>query len=823
MAVSVWFDVRHAMRQLRRRPAFTAMAVVTLALGIGVNSSIFALYNALNLRPLSVENPYELVEISVVLRTGQRVPMSFPMFRELTRRQTTLKSTIGWFGNLILNIEAEGRVDSATVMGVTGNFFSELGARPALGRLMLPSDVNVGTFNSSPVAVLGFAFWTRRYGADPTVVGRTVKVRGSPFTIIGVAPRGFKGLGLFAEPEITIPVTGYTLVSGGTESDYRDATNVLWMKMAGRLRPSVTLLESQAEFSAIWPGIKADVIPPSHSGLQRQNFLDLSLVVESIANGEERFLRQRFTLPLCFLLGISLIVLLMTCLNLASFMLPRIAGRAHELAVRRMFGASRWQLGRGVFVEVAIVAAVGGCCAVLFGYWTSSVVATAILSSGLGHANIDTSPDLRVLGFTAAAALLAAFVAALVPAWLATQGAIHDQLRSGSQSARGSGRLGRAFIIGQLALSAMLLTNAVLFSKSLVKLLIVEPGFQVDGIHVARFEVASRIRSRPASESYYPALLERVGAITGVNSVSISYRSLASNPFVQLVSSMDGEPMEGVPAAFNSVSPGFFDTLAIPIIKGRDFTWRDRNDSPRVAILNRLLARALFPSRDAMGQRIRIGTQPYRQDVEIVGIVPDAKLYGLKGVTPYSVFIPALQHGEPTVGGLLIVRGSGFVEDQLQLAVRSVGPDYISRIETLKQSFKNATNHERVIASLAAVLAGLALLVAGLGVGGLVAYTVSLRTRDIAVHFAVGATRPRIVRSIVWQVGSTAAMAIAIGIAGGIWSAGYARALLFEVSPADPVALVVVAALSLLVSVCACVLPILRIASMDTARALRVE
>ena len=344
-------DLRDSIRALRRTPAFTATAIVILALAIGANASIFALLNALTLRPLPYPHAEQLVSISTVFRSGSEAPLSFPMFVEFGRRQGILSSLIGWFGNVVLTVEADNDLAQGTIVGVTGNFFSELGVTPAVGRLFVPTDVDIDRFIAAPVAVLGYGFWQHRFGGDSRAIGQTVRVQGVPFTVVGIAPPGFKGFGLLAEPDVMVPLTTYPQLFRSGELNYATAGNVLWMKIAGRLRPGATVEQARAQLEALWPAIKAAVIPSTHAGAQRDNFLAMRLAVQSLVNGQESFLRRTFTQPLRFILGIALVVLLITSVNVASLMLRRVAGRAHELAVRTTLGASRWQASRRVLIE----------------------------------------------------------------------------------------------------------------------------------------------------------------------------------------------------------------------------------------------------------------------------------------------------------------------------------------------------------------------------------------------------------------------------------------------------------------------------------------
>jgi predicted permease len=568
----------------------------------------------------------------------------------------------------ILTIEAEGALTRGMVIGVTGNFHSELGALPTLGRLLALDDVNLDNFRSAPVAVLGYGFWQRRFGGQADVIGRTVRVQGVPFQVIGVAPRGFKGFGLLYEPDVTVPLTVNSDIFRNAQLNYPSAGNVLWMKTAGRLRRGASVEEARAQLEAVWPAIKSHIIPPTHAGAQRDNFLAIGLDVRSLATGQESFLRPQFTRPTHVVLAIALVVLLIASINLASLMLPYVASRSHELAVRAALGASRSRALRPILLQGSIVAVVGAISGLWLGYVASTAIPAVLLANVPIPVLLNTSPDLRVLTFTGVLAIAAALVCALPSAWVATRRDSRFYLQRSGYAVTDSRRLARLLVASQVALSVILLTNAGLFARSWQRLLATDLGFTTEGVVMAGLMTRPEVDQRPDNETYYPALVDRVRVIAGVERVS-----LAGGGLTQLVSLMTSEPADGIPAASNAVSPGFFSSLDVRIVQGRDFSWNDHARAPRVAILSQTLARRLFPDRNPIGQRARIGTQPYRQNLEVVGIAADMKLLNdIKAPHSYAAYVPALQLGEFTVGGQLIIRGT-ITENQLQRAVRSVG------------------------------------------------------------------------------------------------------------------------------------------------------
>ena len=811
-------DVRYATRALRQSPAFAATAVLTLTFAIGINVGIFATLNAVAFRRLPAPRPHELVRLSTSFRTGQEVPFSFPMFRELAARQKVIAPLIASWGDTLLTVKARGVLTTAVVTGVTASYYSELGAVPSAGRLLLPGDVNLNTLTASPVAVIGYAFWQRQYGGDASVIGTQLDVEGVPFTIVGIGPHGFKGFGLMVEPDVTLPLT---MGVGGVPRVF-DQAGLLWLRIAGRLGPEITLQQARVQLEAVWPAIKADIIPPTHAGAQRENFLSLPLRVESLATGHDAYLKT-FTRPLVVLQVLALASLLIACLNLASLMLRRIARQETDRAIRVALGARSWQAARHIAIEGGLIGVIGMVCALPLGLWASATITRVLLpNAGPVLPSFETGLDGQVFLFTALITVATGVLCGWLPAWSSARRDPVRLLKHATQSGIGSNRLLSVLVAGQLCLSIVLVTNGGLLVRSLQRVLTVDLGFDSDEVLRANFTTRPGINERPDRESYYPILLERVAALPGVSSVSVSRMVPGSPSFKQMVSPMTWEPTDGIISTANSVTTGFFGTLGIRIMAGRDFSWTDHARGPRVAILSEGLARRLFPDSDPLGQRIRIGTQPYRQSLEVIGIVADARVHDAKDASSYSAYIPELQESEGGVGGWLIVRGR---PDRVALehAVQSVGPDFVRSVEGVSDAFASAIASDRVTALLAGLFGLLTLLLAAIGVGGLFAYTVVLRTKEVAIRLALGAERRSIVTSIVREGLAIALAGIALGIGISLLSTRYLGAMLFDISPRDPLVLLGAPMLLAAVAICACLVPALRAASIDPTVGLRTE
>jgi predicted permease len=810
-------DVRYAARALRQSPTFAATAVLTLTFAIGMNVGIFATLNAIALRRIPAPRPHELVRLSTSFRTGQEVPFSFPMFRELSARQQAIAPLIASIGDTVLTVKARGMLTTAVVTRVTANYYSELGAIPSAGRLLLPGDVNLDALTGSPVAVIGYGFWQRQYGGDDLVLGTQLEVEGVPVTIVGVGPRGFKGFGLMVEPDVTLPLT---MDLGGGPKAF-DQAGLLWLRIAGRLRPQITLEQARRQLEAVWPAIKADIIPPTHAGAQRENFLSLPIHLESLATGHDSYLGT-FARPLVVLQVLALVALLIGCVNLAGLMLRRSARYETDRAIRMALGAHSWQAARHIVLEGSLIGIVGMVCALPVGLWASATITRVLLPTGPVPQSLDTGLDSRVFVFTALITVASGALCGWLPAWSSTRRHPQPFLKHSTQSGIGSNRLLRVLVAGQLCLSVLVVTNAGLLVRSLERVLAVDVGFDTDNLLRANFTTRPGIKERPDLASYYPVLLERVAALPGVSNVSVSRMVPGSPSFKQIVSPMMWGPTDGIISTSNSVTTGFFRTLGISIIAGRDFAWTDRATAPRVAILSDALARRLFPGSNPLGQRIRVGTQPYRQNLEVIGIVADARVHDAKDTSSYAAYIPELQDSEPTIGGWLIVRGRPDAA-ALQDVIQSVGPDFVRTVERVSDGFASMLASDRVTALLAGLFALLTLLLAAIGVGGLFAYTAVLRTKEVAIRLALGAERRSIVKSIVGQGLAFALAGIALGIGLSVLSARTIGAMLFEITPHDPMVLLGAPMVLAGVAIIASILPARRAARTDPTIGLRTE
>jgi predicted permease len=818
-------DVRLAIRSFWKAPVFTLGAIVTLTLAIGANTAIFSLLNALVLRDLPVHEPSSLVSLARATRTTADGAFSLPMFRMLAERQQSLSALVGWTSNTVINVEIDDARARGNVSAVTGNYFTELGIRPVTGRLLTDADVNLGAQHSAPVAVIGHGFWQRHFNRDPAVVGRTVRVEGTPFTVVGVAPPGFKGLGLTLEIDVTVPLTFVPIVRDVTSRAFLTGT-ASPISVTGRLRPGVTIDQARAELTTLWPAVLTAGLPSDYAGAQRERFLETTIQVREGAKGVEPGLRRRFTQPLVIVMAIALFVVLIACVNIASLMMSRASSRMHEMGVRLALGAGSWRLMRHVLVEGVMLSLVGALFGVLLAMWGSESLVAVILSTSTMPPAFDVRPDLRVMAFTISLALLVGLLFSVAPAWRVGRASAAAALQRGTRTTTRSGRAGRILVAVQVGLSLVLLINAGLLVRSLQAIRAVDSGLRTDDVFVVYPAPKPGGYQNVDHDSYYPAVLQRLAAIPGVRDVSASLSKPAAGagaapePVARVA---DTAGSSEVATVRSSVSPGFFATLGLPMLAGRDFDWRDHSRSRRVAVISRGLADRLFGGGAAVGQRIRIGVAPADQDVEVVGVVADARLYNLKDGNVAAAYVPVLQTADPA-GKCYVVSGRGVSIAAVRQAVESLGVELLnSSGESLDFIVGRALLQERLVAAFATFFGVLALLMAGIGLYGLTSYHVSERRREIGIRMALGADARRVMSRVVGDAVQITAVGVLVGGIAALAAAQVLRTLLFGVTTYDPVTMIAAPALLLMTTLFACLGPAARAARVDPILTLRAE
>jgi predicted permease len=827
---SLWQTLRYTLRVLAKSPVFTTVAILSLALGIGANTAIFTLINALLLRDLPVRHPERLVRLSPV-RKGDKITFSYPMFREVERGQRVFSSLMAWSINDLSNVEISGVLAQHRVLAVSGNAYSELGTTPLIGRLFTPADTDLSNGTNMQVAVIGYEFWQRRLGGVLDVVGKQIRIEGHPFTIIGVTRKWFTGLTTGEPPEITVPISAVSLISTG---DFDLASrSILWLYPIGRLKDGVTIEQARAQLQSFWPDVLLATASTQTPGLRRQMFLSMGLDISPVERGISGGLNSQFQRPLYVLAGIVGLILLVACVNLANLMLARAAARSHEMSVRVALGAGRGALLCQVFAESLTLSLAGAILGVVFAYWASHALVLLMTEGIAVPVSLDLTPDLRVLALTLSIAVLTGILFGLAPAWRSSR---QDPALTLQQNSRGLGsgssKLGKLLIVAQVALSLVLLLAAGLFVRSFQRLRSVNFGFDESGLLEVTLNPQPGGYEHLDMNSYHRQLLQRISAIPGVTSVGYAGTSIPAPQFWhEMVSLSSADPEAGThfSADATSVSPQFFNTLNIPLLGGRAFTDADDENHPRVAIVSRSLADRLFPGGNAIDKTIRFGFLPDFQNIQIVAIAANARISNLRDAAPTVVYFSYLQGvhqwGDVRQGDLL-VRTSGPSEALAKTVgaeIQSLAHEYPLETKTVQQTTSRILTEERVTAMLSGFFALLALLLASIGLYGLMSYTVTRRTREIGIRVAVGAQRQNVLWLVLRETLILALFGIAIGIPSALAATRLIATMLFGLSPTDLPTIIAVSLLLLLVALFAGYLPARRASIIDPIVALRTD
>ena len=812
-------DMRYGLRMLRKSPGFTTVAILTLALGIGANTAIFSLLDALVLRDLSVPHPEQIVRFGVHTPDDSSMRVSLPMFREFSRSQKVFASTFGSWGDAIASVEINGAFSLADLIAVTGNYYSELGALPEIGRLIAPEDLNLDTMETAQVAVLDYGFWQRHYGGTSDVIGKTIKIEDVPFTIIGVTREGFKGLSGEANPEIVIPLTAEPLVY--------PSSDVMWFGAMARLKPDVMLAQAQAQLETLWPEIQKAQTPANGTPAELARYRSLSVKVESREKGGS-YVRTHFANPLYVLFAIAGVVLLLACVNLASLMLARSSSRSQEMAVRVALGAGRVRILRQVLTESVMLSLAGTVAGFAFAYWTSHALSDFILGQIYSiPAQLNLAPDWRILGFAAGTAIFTGLLFGLAPALRATREDPRAALQHGSRTlGRGTGRLGGRLIVSQVALSVVLLMGAGLFVRTLKKLREANPGFRTQSLLSVGIVPKPNAYKNLDLESYYHELTDRIAALPGVDSAGMVRASPGNILGWTQNIRIAGTNTEGFTADFDLVTPGAFRALGIALLSGRSFDWQDDDHAAHVAVVSKNLAEKLFPSGNAIGQHIDVTLQPKWQNLEVVGVVSDASLYDIRKDRPPTLYLPCTQYGEFMKWPTLLVQTSmppAAIGGALRQTVELLGHEYVSSIHSVEQSIDGSILRERITAMLSAFFGALALLLAAIGLYGLMAYAVTQRTREIGIRMALGAERSGVLKTVLGETLVLVGTGVAIGLPCALAATRLIGHMLYGVSPNDPLTLAWVVGALFAAGTLAGYLPARRAMRVDPMVALRYE
>jgi predicted permease len=827
-------DLRYSLRSLRKSPVFLTVAVLSLALGIGANTAIFTLVNQLILQPLPVKDPEQLVMLAGRGKHygGNNGPdrLSYPMYHEI-RDQNHVFS--GMFCTYPTTVSAsfQGRAELVGADFVSGNYFPVLEIGAAVGRVFNASDDLIQ--GAHPLAVLSYGYWRSRFGSDKAIVGKKIVVNGRALTIIGVSREGFDGVEPGRAPQIRIPITMRDELPH-TEFTRLNTDRFRWIQVFGRLKPGITRERAQAELQPLFHQLLNQEVkePPfaKASSMVKQEFLRMWMDVMPGSTGRSN-MRRTFAKPLFALMGIVGLVLLIACSNLANLLIARASARQKDIAVRVALGARRGRIIRQLLLESFLLSGVGGCLGIGLAILIDRTLID-FLPSGNTPLSISSTPDWTVLAFTLAISLLAGILFGLVPALQSTRPDLATTLKdeAGAVIRGGHAGLRKGLVVAQVSLSLVLLIGAELFLQSLRNLKVLNPGFDVNNL--LAFDVNPTLNRFDTkwTVGYYRRLNDALGAVPGVESHTFAVVPLLENNEWDSWVTIEGYAPKGGERPdphMQYCSPGFFKTLKIPVVLGRDFNQRDTLGAPKVAIVNQKFVKRYFGDGSALGRHFGFGIDPgTKTDIEIVGVAGDTKYESLRDEIPEEVYIPYDQKNGAD-GGTIYVRARGdptLVFNALRMAVHQLDPDVpMYDMRTLTHQMEISLLTERLLAALSTVFGCLATLLAAIGLYGVMAFMVARRTREIGIRMALGAGQGSVMWMVLRETLTLAAIGVAIGLAGAYAVTRLIQAQLFGVQATD---LLTMAGASLgiaLVTTLAGFVPARRATGVDPMRALRWE
>jgi predicted permease len=816
---SLWQDVTYALRVLRRAPAFAASIVLVMAIGVGAATGVFSLLDGLVLKSLPVRQPDRLVYFT-------QPSFSYPIFQEVTARGSHVFSSLSAWDLSGAAVEWTAEIEPADVLTASGNFYETLGITAVAGRIFNRDDDRIGGGAQGLVAVISHASWLRRFGGDPSAVGRPLRIDGRTFTIVGVTPRGFSGVAPGLAPEITIPLT--TL----QDADGLRSHSSSWVHLLGRLRDGLSVSEADAALQAFWPSVLEATTPSTMPADRRAMYLGRRTELHEGHAGYSR-VRNQFEEPLWMLLAMVGLLTAVACASAANLLFARGLARRKEIAVRLAIGAGRGRLVRQMVTEAAVWTIVAACVGVGLAAWGGAAL-VAMMSTHESPIVLDVTPNWRVLTFALALAFATAVVAAVVPALRATRLDPCAALRGVGPAAGGWPRrwsLAKTLVAAQVALTIVLLVGAGLFVRSLLRILSEEAGFERDRVLVVATDPTAAGYGDERLTGFYDRLLERLRAVPGIEAASLSEYPPISDQDGAWTQSVE---VDGVPLApettryvhFNAISPGYFRTLGMRVVAGRDFGVHDDGSATRVVAINESLARRFFAGQNPLGRRVTIGRNASRRNLEIVAVVSDAKYQRLQE-TPRSIaYLPRAQLADLLEGENLFAEArtagpAARLAETVRREVRALDPRVPVRVETVGDRIRQSLVRERVTAMLAGALGTAALGLACAALYGLLAYAVSRRTYEIGLRLAIGASRSDVLWLVLRECLQLALIGTVAGLGAAIALGRYAQTMLHQVSPADPLSFAAAASVMFAVAALAGLVPARRAARVDPAVALR--
>jgi putative ABC transport system permease protein len=834
-------DLRIAVRELRAAPVVAAVAILSLALGIGANTAIFSLANALLVRPLPVAEPQRLAVISDTRAVDRAFTetWTYGVWEQIHDHAQAFDGACAWWFDRLNLASRGGEVEPADALWVSGDFFSTLGVPALLGRALAPTDDVRGGGRDGAVAVISYEFWQRRFGGAGDVIGSPLVVERVPLTIVGVTPPGFFGTEVGRAFDVAVPVQLETMVRAEGSRIFSPQRSFAALTIMVRLKPGQSISTATAILRGMQPQIRDAALPASLPPAFRSEFLKDAFVVLPAGTGTSR-LRARYERPLVVIFVVVALVLVIACANIANLQLARSIARRHELSVRVALGASRWRLARAWLVESLLLSSSGAVLGLLFAFWSSRLIVSQ-LSTVLNHVYLDLSLDWRVLAFTLAVAVATTLGFGILPAIRAAGVPPIEALKQqGRGTTNGERRkLSNGLVVAQVALSVVIVVIAGLFVRTFQKLASVPLGFENDRVLVVNLNV-SRARGAGGDRiAFVQRLAREIAAVPGVAKTAASIATPAGGiGLVATVHVPDATVSGDLPpggrlgprnAYVNFVAPGWFSTYGISILAGRDFTDGDVTDAPPVIIVNQTFVRKFLTGKNPIGATVAFDkglSTPVEKTV--IGVVPDAVYSSVRNVDEAVEYAPLTQVDfalPPSTEGVISVRAARgqpmLLASSVAAGLSAVDPDVIFGFRSLADQVDATLTQERLVAMLSGFFGALALLLAGLGLFGVTAYGVASRRAEIGVRLALGSTGAGVVRLVVSRVAWLVAAGILVGVGISAWATRFVATLLFGLDTRDPLTFVGTSVTLVIVGTAAAWLPAYRASRLDPAAVLR--